>query len=67
MSGTPEVLNYITDEYEDQRVALIIKSASVIEYEGELMPGLALTPENARTLACDLIVWAAKCELDHEE
>lgn len=64
--SSPEVINYITDEYETQRVALIIKGASVIEYEGELMPGLALTPENVRTLACDLIVWAAKCETAEE-
>lgn len=42
----------IADTWSDEdRVCLVIKSASIIEYQGELTPGLAMSPVQAIQLA----------------
>ncbi len=46
----------------DGKVALIIVRASIIEYEGDLVPGLNLTVRGAMELARDLLSHATKAE-----
>lgn len=58
----PEVLNYLVDLDTLCKVAVVIKNPSIIEYEGDLVPGIAFTADAARQLANDLIVWAWKCD-----
>ena len=43
-----------------ETVAVVMRGASVIEYEGELVPAVRMTPEHARSMASALIQCAER-------
>lgn len=56
-----EIFVNIADD-ESESVALLIRDASVVEYEDQLVPGCLLSPELARHLAGALIACAEDCD-----
>lgn len=59
----PEVSIWVDDGF----VSMVIRKATVIENEGELVPGLALNPYKAVELAETLLGAARKAMLENEE
>lgn len=66
MTETYEIQTYLAERPrclgDPDDVALLIRHGSIIEHEGELCAGVALTPEAARELANDLIQFARMAE-----
>lgn len=52
---------------DDGFVSLVVRKATVIEFEGELVPGLALNPYKAIEVAEMLVSAARKAMLENEE
>jgi hypothetical protein len=42
---------FVDDQSGLERVGIVMRDSSIVEYEDELCPGAALTSEQARTLA----------------
>lgn len=49
MTATIEV--FVNDGEEGQTVGIVLRSPSIVEHEGELVPGCTLTPWQARCFA----------------
>lgn len=60
---TPEVATWVDEGF----VSLVVRGATVIEFEGELVPGLALNPYKAIEVAEMLLAAARKAMLETEE
>lgn len=65
-SKESEILTYLADMPREigspDHVAVVIRAASIIEHEGELCPGIALTPDQAREFSDQLRDWADRAE-----
>lgn len=54
-------------ELEEGKIGIIIRDASVIEHDGELVPGLALTIPQAITLSQSILEHVSKHYKDGED
>jgi hypothetical protein len=43
-------------------IGMVLRGAPITEYDGDIVPGVRLSPEAARSLASDLYIFADKAE-----